>query len=96
VLVSTHELVDGSHVWAVRDTGPGIPEHVRQRLGTPFVTSRKGGSGVGFALARQMIEQHGGQLNVRTIEGSGTVVSMRLPAPAPVPDAVAEEPSGPQ
>jgi len=85
VLVSTHELEDGSQVWAVRDTGPGIPEHVRQRLGTPFVTSRKGGSGVGFALARQIVEQHGGQLHVRTIEGSGTVVSMRLPAPAPEP-----------
>ena len=89
VLVSTHELVDGSQVWAVRDTGPGIPEDVRHRLGTPFVTSRKGGSGVGFALARQIVEQHGGQLHVRTIEGSGTVVSMRLPALAP--DAFAEE-----
>jgi len=91
VLVSTHELVDGSQVWAVRDTGPGIPEDVRHRLGTPFVTSRKGGSGVGFALARQIVEQHGGQLHVRTIEGSGTVVSMRLPALAP--DAFAEEQS---
>ena len=80
VLVATHELADGSQVWAVRDTGPGIPEHIRQRLGTPFVTSRKGGSGVGFALARRIVEQHGGQLHVRTLEGSGTVVSMRLPA----------------
>ena len=87
VRVSTHELVDGTQVWAVRDTGPGIPEDVRQRLGTPFVTSRKGGSGVGFALARHVVEQHGGQLHVRTIQGSGTVVSMRLPAPAPDPFA---------
>jgi two-component system phosphate regulon sensor histidine kinase PhoR len=89
VLVATHELSDGSQVWAVRDTGPGMPEHVRQRLGTPFVTSRKGGSGVGFALARQIVEQHGGQLHVRTIEGSGTLVSMRLPSLAP--DALAED-----
>jgi two-component system phosphate regulon sensor histidine kinase PhoR len=89
VLVATHELADGSQVWAVRDTGPGIPEHVRQRLGTPFVSSRKGGSGVGFALARHIVDQHGGQLHVRTIEGSGTIVSMRLPAVAP--DAPAEE-----
>jgi signal transduction histidine kinase len=91
VLVSTHELADGSQVWAVRDTGPGIPEDVRQRLGRPFVTSRKDGSGVGFALARQIVEQHGGQLHIRTIEGSGTVVSMRLPALTP--DAFAEEQS---
>jgi two-component system phosphate regulon sensor histidine kinase PhoR len=91
VLVSTHELLDGTQVWAVRDTGPGIPEDVRQRLGTPFVTSREGGSGVGFALARQIVEQHGGQIHVRTIEGSGTVVSMCLPALAP--EALAEEQS---
>jgi signal transduction histidine kinase len=91
VLVSTHQLEGGSQVWAVRDTGPGIPEDVRQRLGTPFVTSRKGGSGVGFALARQIVERHGGHLHVRTLEGSGTVVSMRLPALAP--GAVAQEQS---
>ncbi len=94
VLVTTHELPDGSQVWSVRDTGPGIPEDVRQRLGTPFVTSRKGGSGVGFALVRQIIEQHGGLLHVRSLEGSGTVVSMRLPGPPP--DVFAEEPSRPQ
>jgi two-component system phosphate regulon sensor histidine kinase PhoR len=82
VVVTTHELPDGSQVWSVHDTGPGIPEDVRQRLGTPFVTSRKGGSGVGFALVRQIIEQHGGQLQVRSLEGSGTVVSMRLPGTA--------------
>lgn len=86
VQVSTHELLDSSQIWAVRDTGPGIPAHVQQRLGVPFVTSRQGGSGVGFALARQIVERHGGQLRVRTAEGSGTVVSIRLPAP----DAFAE------
>ena len=90
VLVYTQELADGAQVWTVRDTGPGIPEDVRQRLGMPFVTSRKGGSGIGFALARQIVERHGGQLHIRTAEDSGTVVSMRLPAPAP--DAFAEEP----
>jgi signal transduction histidine kinase len=83
VVVATHELPDGSQVWAVRDTGPGIPAHVAQRLGTPFVSSRKvGGSGVGFALARHAVERHGGQIRIHTREGSGTVVSMRLPGAA--------------
>jgi len=79
VLVTTLELSDGSQVWAVRDTGPGIPEHVRERLGLPFVTGRPGGSGLGLAVARQTFEQHGGQLHVRSIPGSGTLVSTRLP-----------------
>ena len=44
------------------------------------MTSRAGGSGVGFAVTRQIVEQHGGRLLVRTTEGSGTLVSMCLPA----------------
>jgi signal transduction histidine kinase len=83
VEVSTHERADSSQVWAVRDTGPGIPEDVRQRLGTAFATSREGGSGVGFALARQVVERHGGKVHLCTTEGAGTVVSILLPAARP-------------
>jgi signal transduction histidine kinase len=79
VLVTTLALSDGSQVWAVRDTGSGIPEHVKDRLGLPFVTGRRGGSGLGLAVARQTFEQHGGQLDIRSIPGSGTLVSTRLP-----------------
>jgi signal transduction histidine kinase len=79
VFVTTLELADGSQVWAVRDTGPGISEHVRDGLGLPFVTGRRGGTGLGLAVARQTFEQHGGQLHIRSIQGSGTLVSTRLP-----------------
>jgi signal transduction histidine kinase len=82
VLVTTRELFDGSQVWAVRDTGPGIPEHVKDRVGLPFVTGRRGGSGLGLAVARRTFEQHGGELHIRSIPGSGTVVSTRLPPSA--------------
>jgi signal transduction histidine kinase len=82
VHVTTLELSDGSQVWAVRDPGPGIPEHVRDRLGLPFVTGRRGGTGLGLAVARQTFEQHGGQLYIRSISGSGTLVSTRLPPSA--------------
>ena len=82
MFVTTLELSDGSQVWAVRDTGPGIPEHVKDRLGLPFVTGRRGGSGLGLAVARQTFERHGGQLHIRSIPGSGTLVSTRLPPSA--------------
>jgi signal transduction histidine kinase len=82
VLVTTLELSDGSQVWAVRDTGPGIPEQVKDRLGLPFVSGRPGGSGLGLAVARQTFEQHGGHLHIRSIPGSGTLVSTRLPPSA--------------
>jgi two-component system, NtrC family, sensor histidine kinase HydH len=86
VLVTTLELSDGSQVWAVQDTGPGIPEHLKDRVGLPFVTGRRGGSGLGLAVARQTFEQHGGQLHIRSIAGSGTLVSTRLPPSVEQPD----------
>lgn len=80
VHMATHELPDGSQVWAVLDTGHGMPEDVEQRLGCAFVTGRKEGSGVGFAFARQVVTKYGGQIHVRSMRGTGTVISMRLPA----------------
>jgi signal transduction histidine kinase len=79
VAIVTHELPDGSQVWTVQDTGPGIPEHLEQRLGSPFVIGRRGGSGLGFAVACQTFQRCGGQLHVRSVLGSGTHVSVHLP-----------------
>lgn len=80
VYVATRERPDGSQLWAVRDMGPGVPEHIKERLGAPFVTGRRGGSGLGLAMARQAFERHGGQMQVRSMRGSGTTVSMHLPS----------------
>ena len=46
----------------IDDTGPGIPEAVRERLFQPFVTSGKNGLGLGLALSRQTVLDHGGDL----------------------------------
>jgi signal transduction histidine kinase len=46
----------------IDDTGPGIPEAVRARLFEPFVTSGKNGLGLGLALSRQAVLDHGGDL----------------------------------
>ena len=54
----------------VRDTGPGIAPEIRDRLFQPFVTSgKKSGLGLGLALARQTILEHGGDMWV--VSGSG-------------------------
>jgi signal transduction histidine kinase len=63
----------------VDDTGPGIPASVRQRLFEPFVTSRKAGLGLGLALSRQTVLEHGGDLWVEDGNGRGAHFRLRLP-----------------
>jgi signal transduction histidine kinase len=62
----------------VSDTGPGIPESVRARLFQPFVTSGKNGLGLGLALSRQTLLDHGGDLWVEN-NNRGACFRLRLP-----------------
>jgi len=65
----------------VRDTGPGIAPEVRGRLFQPFVTARKaGGLGLGLAMARQAVVDHGGDIWARSESGRGACFCFRLPA----------------
>lgn len=64
----------------VSDTGPGIPDAVRARLFQPFVTSGKNGLGLGLALSRQTLLDHGGDLWVEDNAGGGSRFRLRLPA----------------
>ncbi len=64
----------------IRDTGKGMsPEHLA-RVGTPFFTTREGGTGLGVVLARAVIAQHGGAVTYASDAGRGTRVTVQLPA----------------
>jgi signal transduction histidine kinase len=63
----------------VDDTGPGIPASVRQRIFEPFVTSRKNGLGLGLALSRQTVIEHGGELWIEDNDSQGAHFRLRLP-----------------
>jgi signal transduction histidine kinase len=76
----TAKAEEGSVLVEVRDTGPGISPEIRDRLFQPFVTSRKGsGLGLGLALARQAIVDHGGDMWATSTPGHGACFSFRLP-----------------
>ena len=64
----------------VRDTGPGVSPEIREHLFQPFVSSgKKNGLGLGLALSRQTILDHGGDMWVESEPGSGARFLFRLP-----------------
>jgi two-component system, LuxR family, sensor kinase FixL len=64
----------------VRDSGPGIPADVRERIFTPFFTTKSRGSGLGLATAKRLVEAHAGTISVECPSGGGTSVTIELPA----------------
>ncbi len=63
----------------VMDRGRGMTDSERARALAPFYSTKREGSGLGLALCREIVEAHGGQLDLTPREGGGTVVSLWLP-----------------
>lgn len=79
----TLRQADGCAVIEVRDSGPGIPEEIRDRVFEPFFTTKARGGGLGLPIARRTAELHGGSLSCSCPPDGGTVVTLTLPV-APV------------
>jgi signal transduction histidine kinase len=63
----------------VEDTGPGFAPEVLPRLFSPFVSTRSDGTGLGLALVKRMVEEHGGAVGAENRPGGGARVWVRLP-----------------
>lgn len=70
---------------AVIDKGTGIADRIRDKVFTPFVSGREDSAGLGLAIVRQFVEQHGGTVTLREPE-QGCIVEVRLPLPASAED----------
>lgn len=68
----------------VADEGPGIPDDVSDAVFEPFFTTRSGGAGLGLAVARQIVDAHGGTLAVVDTGGAGAELAVRLMAQSEV------------
>ncbi len=81
----------------IQDDGPGIADEHRERIFEPFFTTKKDvGTGLGLWVAKEIIERHGGRLEVasKTAEGEhGTTFTMTLPVRLEVESLAAEETS---
>ncbi|MCC5974833.1 MAG: HAMP domain-containing histidine kinase [Rubellimicrobium sp.] len=64
----------------VRDTGPGLPPRARQHLFQPFQGgTTKGGAGLGLTIAAELVQGHGGRLELSRTDEGGTTFQIRLP-----------------
>jgi two-component system cell cycle sensor histidine kinase PleC len=77
--------VSGALMLTIEDTGCGIPKEALGKLGRPFeqvenqFSKSHTGSGLGLAISKSLAELHGGALKIRSTEGVGTIVSVRIP-----------------
>jgi two-component system, NtrC family, sensor kinase len=82
VWVRTRATPDQGVQVTVEDTGSGIPADVLPKIFDLYFTTKPQGKGTGLGLhiAKDVVEQHGGRIDVRTQEGKGTVFTITLPA----------------
>lgn len=73
------EPLERAIVVRIADSGPGIPEKLREVVFQPFVSTKKEGTGLGLPIARQVFEEHGGWLNLHCPPGRGAVFVCVLP-----------------
>ena len=65
-------------VVSVSDTGPGIPDEIRERIFEPFFTTKPGGTGIGLAIVKRIVTAHKGSIYVESVPGS-TVFQVQFP-----------------
>ena len=82
--IASEDIYDVPHVtMTVEDNGIGIPEEFIERVFEPryrlHSTDQYSGSGLGLAIARQVVQQHSGDISVSSVEGEGTKIIVRIP-----------------
>ncbi len=72
---------------AITDTGPGIPPNILPDIFTPFVSTKRRGTGLGLSVSRRIVEDHGGWIEAESPTGGGATFRVFLPIDASNPGA---------
>jgi len=81
--VDLHAAMQTDHiVISIADNGSGIEARWLPRVSEPFFSTRRthGASGLGLTLAQEIVRRHGGSMEISSVQGTGTTVTLRLPA----------------
>ena len=76
--IATRREGDGALI-TIRDQGPGIPTDIRDKVFNLYFTTKKGGSGIGLAMAYRVVQLHHGTVEFSSVDGHGTTFFLRLP-----------------
>ena len=83
---------DSRVIVLVKDYGTGMSDKTRARLFEPFYTTKKRGTGLGLSIVRQIVEMHGGTIDVESAPQKGTTFRIELPAVEPSADVSSARP----
>jgi len=74
--------LDGRAAWqlSIADNGPGMTPEQRQKIFDPFFTTKPGGTGLGMAISKRIIEEHEGTIAVSDARQTGTEILITLPS----------------
>ena len=64
----------------IKDTGPGVSEGTLSKLGTPFFTTKENGTGLGLATSMKIMEELKGSLEITSVIGEGTCITLTIPS----------------
>lgn len=77
--VTIHTFMeDGQVILAVEDQGHGIPDSIRDKIGTPFFTTKDCGTGLGIAICYSIVQRHNAKMDFKT-SPEGTTFFIRFP-----------------
>ncbi len=98
ILIETFDSDDDTVTIRITDSGGGIKEAEVRGIFNPFQTSKLSGAGLGLTITHRIISDHGGEIEVHSEQGKGTVVSIKLnkvigfPSPGASPEASKDQP----
>jgi signal transduction histidine kinase len=71
--------IDDYLIITVMDTGRGLSVDELKRITRPFYTSKMSGAGMGLVIVKYIVEAHGGELNISSVSGVGSIVRISIP-----------------